>query len=84
MIEVLRFLAVRAVAGVEAVDGSRYRRSLELAGGAAVAEVSVAGGAASEERRVAGGDARLALRLDDERDRPDALARCRRLLDLDA
>jgi AraC family transcriptional regulator, regulatory protein of adaptative response / DNA-3-methyladenine glycosylase II len=84
MIEVLRFLAVRAVAGVEAVDGSRYRRSLELAGGAAVAEVSVAGGAASEERRVAGGDARIALRLDDERDRPDALARCRRLLDLDA
>jgi AraC family transcriptional regulator of adaptative response / DNA-3-methyladenine glycosylase II len=84
MIEVLRFLAPRAIPGLEAVDGSRYRRSLELAGGAAVAEVSVAGGAASEEPRVAGGDPRIELRLEDERDRVDALARCRRLLDLDA
>jgi AraC family transcriptional regulator of adaptative response / DNA-3-methyladenine glycosylase II len=73
MKEVVRFLSARAVPGLEEVDGSAYRRSLRLERGAAVAEVTAGG------ERV-----RIDLRLENERDRPDALARCRRVLDLDA
>ncbi len=73
MNELLRFLAARAVPGLEEVDGHSYRRSLALEHGAGVAEVAASGRGP-----------RIELRLDDERDRPDALARCRRLLDLDA
>jgi AraC family transcriptional regulator, regulatory protein of adaptative response / DNA-3-methyladenine glycosylase II len=73
MKEVLRFLAARAVPGLEEADGPSYRRSLALEHGAGVAKIDAAGGRP-----------RIELRLDDERDRPDALARCRRLLDLDA
>jgi AraC family transcriptional regulator, regulatory protein of adaptative response / DNA-3-methyladenine glycosylase II len=69
MKELLRFLAARAIPGLEEADGSTYRRSLQLAQGSAVVEVNA--GACE-------------LWLDDERDRPEALARCRRLLDLDA
>jgi AraC family transcriptional regulator of adaptative response / DNA-3-methyladenine glycosylase II len=96
MTEVLRFLAARAIPGVEEAGGGFYRRSLRLEGGAAVVEVRA--GAAVEARAgvaVANVDegsavaadrdgARLELRLADERDRCEALARCRRLLDLDA
>jgi AraC family transcriptional regulator, regulatory protein of adaptative response / DNA-3-methyladenine glycosylase II len=73
MTEELRFLAARAIPGLEHVKGPAYRRSLELGHGAAVAEVIADAG-----------EPRFELRLEDERDRPDALARCRRLLDLDA
>jgi AraC family transcriptional regulator, regulatory protein of adaptative response / DNA-3-methyladenine glycosylase II len=73
MKELLRFLAARAVPGLEEVRGGSYRRSMRLEHGAAVADVT--GG---RDRP------RIDLRLDDERDRPDALARCRCLLDLDA
>jgi AraC family transcriptional regulator, regulatory protein of adaptative response / DNA-3-methyladenine glycosylase II len=69
MIEVLRFLALRAVPGLEESTGATYRRSLQLEHGGAIVEL---------------GTAECELRLDDERDRPDALARCRRLLDLEA
>jgi AraC family transcriptional regulator of adaptative response / DNA-3-methyladenine glycosylase II len=69
MIEVLRFLALRAIPGLEEAGGETYRRALRLEHGAGVMEVSPGG------RR---------LRLDDERDRPEAEALCRRLLDLDA
>lgn len=73
MKELLRFLAARAVPGLEEANGGCYRRSLELEHGGAVADV------------ISDGDeVRIELRLEDERDRPDALARCRRLLDLDA
>jgi AraC family transcriptional regulator of adaptative response / DNA-3-methyladenine glycosylase II len=73
MKELLGFLAARTVPGLEEVDACSYRRSLALEHGAAVAEV------------IADGDGvRIDLRLGDARDRPDALARCRRLLDLDA
>jgi AraC family transcriptional regulator of adaptative response / DNA-3-methyladenine glycosylase II len=73
MKELLGFLAARAVPGLEEVDGQSYRRSMALEHGAAVADV------------IAGEDeVRIELRLDDERDRADTLARCRRLLDLDA
>jgi AraC family transcriptional regulator, regulatory protein of adaptative response / DNA-3-methyladenine glycosylase II len=73
MQELLRFMAARTVPGLEEVDGHSYRRSLALEHDAGVAEVTAAGRGP-----------RIELRLHDERDRPDALARCRRLLDLDA
>jgi AraC family transcriptional regulator of adaptative response / DNA-3-methyladenine glycosylase II len=69
MMELVRFLAARALPGLEEVAGPVYRRSLQLEHGAAVLEVGADG---------------CRLWLDDERDRPEALARCRRLLDLDA
>jgi AraC family transcriptional regulator, regulatory protein of adaptative response / DNA-3-methyladenine glycosylase II len=69
MIELLRFLAVRAIPGLEEATGTTYRRSLLLDHGSAVVALRPDG---------------CELRLGDERDRPDAVARCRRLLDLDA
>jgi AraC family transcriptional regulator of adaptative response / DNA-3-methyladenine glycosylase II len=68
----LEWLAVRAVPGVEEVDGSSYRRSLRLPRGDGVAEVALDGG-----------PLRAALRLDDDRDRDAAVAALERLLDLD-
>jgi len=69
MEDVLRFLGRRAIPGLEEADGSSYRRSLSLRHGSATVEVGADG---------------FSLRLRDERDRPEAEARCRRLLDLDA
>jgi AraC family transcriptional regulator, regulatory protein of adaptative response / DNA-3-methyladenine glycosylase II len=69
MMEVLRFLALRAIPGLEEAGDGRYRRSLRLEHGAGVVELSADG---------------CRLRLEDERDRAEARARCRRLLDLDA
>jgi AraC family transcriptional regulator, regulatory protein of adaptative response / DNA-3-methyladenine glycosylase II len=67
------FLAARAVAGLEEIDGSVYRRSLSLRHGAAVAAMDASGR-----------DPRVGLQVENEHDRADAVARCRRLLDLDA
>jgi AraC family transcriptional regulator, regulatory protein of adaptative response / DNA-3-methyladenine glycosylase II len=69
----LRFLEVRAVPGVEDLSGGTYRRALTLAHGIGIVELS------PEPRSV-----RCVLRLDDLRDLAMAVARCRRLLDLDA
>ena len=69
----LRFLEVRAVPGLEEVSGGTYQRALTLAHGTAVVELT------PEARAV-----RCVLRLDDLRDLGTAVARCRRLLDLDA
>lgn len=69
----IAFLAARAVPGVEEVNGTTYRRSLSLEhGGGTVALTPV-------ERFV-----HCELRLDDLRDLAAAVARSRRLLDLDA
>lgn len=69
----LAFLGARAVPGVEEVVGGVYRRSLSLPHGPAIAELAD------------GGDAvRCTLALADPRDLAPAVARCRRLLDLDA
>ena len=65
MIELLRFLAARAVPGLEEATETTYRRSLPLEHGNAVVALGTDG---------------FELRVDDARDRPDALARCRRLL----
>jgi AraC family transcriptional regulator of adaptative response / DNA-3-methyladenine glycosylase II len=69
----LGWLAARAVPGVEEIDGDAYRRSLRLPNGAGVAEV-----------RFEDAHARCRLWLDDARDREPAVARVRRLVDLDA
>jgi AraC family transcriptional regulator of adaptative response / DNA-3-methyladenine glycosylase II len=69
----LRFLAARAVPGIEEVVDGVYRRSLRLPHGAAVVELADDGEAV-----------RCALALADPRDLGAAVARCRRLLDLDA
>jgi AraC family transcriptional regulator of adaptative response / DNA-3-methyladenine glycosylase II len=70
---VLRFLAARAVDGVEEVVGGTYRRTLALAhGGAIVSCTPCARGVDT------------ALDLDDDRDEAEALARVRALFGLDA
>jgi AraC family transcriptional regulator of adaptative response / DNA-3-methyladenine glycosylase II len=67
------FLAERAVPGVEEVAGGIYRRTLRLHRGHAVAALTPDGAAL-----------RCELHLDDLRDLTAAIARCRRLFDLDA
>ncbi|PZF86482.1 DNA-3-methyladenine glycosylase 2 family protein [Jiangella anatolica] len=70
---VLDFLALRAVPGIEEVDGDTYRRSLTLPHGTGVAELTPRDGWVQ-----------ATLRLADPRDLTAAVARCRRVLDLDA
>ena len=67
------YLGIRAVPGVEQVDGGTYRRSLRLAGGAAVIEL-----------RPGPSCVRARLLLADDRDRPPAEDAARRLFDLNA
>jgi AraC family transcriptional regulator, regulatory protein of adaptative response / DNA-3-methyladenine glycosylase II len=67
------FLERRAVPAVEEFAGGAYRRSLRLAGGPAVIELRPGPGCIRATFRLAGAD-----------DLADAIARCRRLLDLDA
>ena len=69
----LRFLADRAVAGVEEASEQQYRRTLQLPHGSATVEISDGGGHVS-----------CRLRLQDVRDLATAVHRTRRLLDLDA
>jgi AraC family transcriptional regulator, regulatory protein of adaptative response / DNA-3-methyladenine glycosylase II len=69
----LGFLARRALPGVEEVDDRSYRRGLRLPHGSATVELTPA------DRWVA-----ATLRLTDVRDLAPAVARCRRLFDLDA
>jgi AraC family transcriptional regulator of adaptative response / DNA-3-methyladenine glycosylase II len=67
------FLAARAVAGVEEWDGTTYRRTLRLDHGTGTVAL-----------RPADGHVACTLRLADLRDLGTAVARCRRLCDLDA
>ena len=67
------FLAARAVPGVEAFDGTTYRRSLRLAHGGGVVALTPVPGAIT-----------CTMWLDDVADVQAAVQRCRRLLDLDA
>lgn len=69
----LSFLAARAVPGVEDVAGGTYRRTLRLSHGNGAAALT------PSNRHV-----RCDLRLTDVRDVGSAVARLRRLLDLDA
>ena len=72
-IRLLRFLARRAVPGVEELSGGTYRAALRLAFGTGIVELTPELDAA-----------RCRLHLDDFRDLGAAVARCRHLLDLDA
>jgi AraC family transcriptional regulator of adaptative response / DNA-3-methyladenine glycosylase II len=74
----LEFLGKRAVPGVEAYDGSTYRRVLRLPRGLGVATVSCA------VPDIPRPYVPVQLRLDDVRDYSTAIARLRTLLDLDA
>ncbi|HTZ42787.1 MAG TPA: AlkA N-terminal domain-containing protein [Jatrophihabitans sp.] len=69
----LEFLAARAIRGVESWDGTTYRRTLRLPHGAGAATLTAGDGCV-----------RTGLRLADPRDLGAAVARLRRLLDLDA
>ena len=69
----LDFLAARAIVGVESIDGSTFRRSIGLPGGPGIVELDVC------PDHVA---ARFVLT--DLADLAAAIARCRRLLDLDS
>jgi len=70
---VLRWLAARAVPGIEEIRDGTYRRTLRLPGGPGVVEI------------VPGDDhVRTTLWLEREADADAAVAACRRLLDLDA
>ena len=71
--QIIEFLALRAVAGVEEVVDGSYRRSLDLPHGAGVMTVTPG------PDHVIG-----AYRLEDLRDLTAAVARTRRLFDLDA
>jgi len=70
---VLRWLAARAVPGIEEIRDGAYRRTLRLPGGPGVAEVVL------RDDHV-----EATLRLQREADLDAAVAACRRLLDLDA
>ncbi|HEU4350046.1 MAG TPA: AlkA N-terminal domain-containing protein, partial [Actinoplanes sp.] len=69
----LEFLAARALPGIEEVDGHTYRRMVNLPHGTATVALTPA------DRWVS-----ATLRLTDVRDLAPAVARCRRLFDLDA
>jgi AraC family transcriptional regulator of adaptative response / DNA-3-methyladenine glycosylase II len=66
-------LAATAVPGCEEVRGTSLRRTLRLANGSGIVSLTPADGHIACD-----------LALDDIRDLPSAIARCRRLLDLDA
>ncbi len=72
--EVLLFLGAHATPGLEEWDGTTFSRVLDLPHGPAVVRLSPATGAAVTAR----------LQLTEVRDLGTAVARCRRLLDLDA
>ena len=67
------FLGLRAIPGVEAFDGTTYRRSLRLPHGNGTVELTPADGYV-----------RAVFSLGDVRDLTTAVARCRHLLNLDA
>jgi len=69
----LEFLAARAIPGVEEADGTSYTRALRLPHGRADVTLAPREGYFAAQ-----------LRLADLRDLAPAVARCRRLLDLDA
>jgi AraC family transcriptional regulator of adaptative response / DNA-3-methyladenine glycosylase II len=73
----LAYFAARAIEGVEAVEGSTYRRTLRLPHGAATVALDLTPAPRN-------GHVVATLRLADPRDLGPAVARLRRLLDLDA
>ncbi len=79
-----RFLALRAVPGVEEWRDGAYRRVLRLAHGLGVVSLSAAASPEDGTGEAGTGHVLCTLHLDDLRDLTSAVERCRRLLDLDA
>ncbi|CAN5652449.1 AlkA N-terminal domain-containing protein [soil metagenome] len=80
----LGFLRSEGVPGVEHIEGTIYRRSLDLPHGPAVVQLDLGDRAPSAKKRSDTDFVPCELRLTDLRDLASAVARCRRLLDLDA
>jgi AraC family transcriptional regulator, regulatory protein of adaptative response / DNA-3-methyladenine glycosylase II len=82
----LRFLAVRAIPGVEEVTAQTYRRTIALPNGPGILSLRPAPPLVSGRggRGAAAAYVECDLELDDLRDVTAAVQRCRRLLDLDA
>ena len=74
----LGFLAARAIDGVEAVEGTTYRRTMVLPNGTGIVSLGPLGGGSGADF------VECELQLEDLRDLTAAVQRCRRLLDLDA
>jgi len=85
-LSVLEFLGLRALPGVESLDGASYRRSLRLPHGHAVVTLAAPEGVGEEHGTGGGGPSYVEgeLVLSDLRDLTTAVSRCRQLLDLDA
>jgi len=82
---VLVFLGTRALPGVEALDGSSYRRSLRLPHGHGIVALRAPdGGGDGADERSGPSYVEGELVLSDLRDLTTAVSRCRQLLDLDA
>jgi AraC family transcriptional regulator of adaptative response / DNA-3-methyladenine glycosylase II len=87
LVELLTFLGLRAVPGVESWDGRTYSRVLSLPHGEGFVSISSAGSADKNKasaRASASGYVSCRLELQDTRDFTTAVARVRSLLDLDA
>ncbi|HSS89735.1 MAG TPA: AlkA N-terminal domain-containing protein [Streptosporangiaceae bacterium] len=86
----LRFLAARAIAGVEEVAQGRYARTIRVTGGSGVVELMpppACGGAegrAAPTARAGGAQVLLRVRLTSLRGIGQVVSRCRQLFDLDA
>jgi AraC family transcriptional regulator, regulatory protein of adaptative response / DNA-3-methyladenine glycosylase II len=87
----LRFLAARAIPGVEEVSDGRYARTVRVPGGSGIIELvpppstrSGENGRARRQSRAGGAQVLLRVRLTGLRGVGQVVSRCRRLFDLDA
>jgi AraC family transcriptional regulator, regulatory protein of adaptative response / DNA-3-methyladenine glycosylase II len=87
----LRFLAARAIAGVEEVAQGRYARTIRVPGGSGIVELmpppTARGGGndrAAPAGRASGAEVLLGVRLTSVRGIGQVVSRCRQLFDLDA
>jgi AraC family transcriptional regulator, regulatory protein of adaptative response / DNA-3-methyladenine glycosylase II len=87
----LRFLAARAIPGVEEVTQGRYARTVRVPGGSGVVELvpppaaqGDGNGRAAPADRASGAQVLLRVRLTSLRGIGQVVSRCRRLFDLDA
>ena len=84
----LRFLAARAIAGVEEVTQSRYARTIRVPGGSGIVELVPPPARGGEKGRAAppgrGAQVLLRVRLTSLRGIGQVVSRCRQLFDLDA
>ena len=78
----LRFLAARAIPGVEAVHGGRYARTIRAPGGPGIIELSLP--SAGQPARAGQAQVLLRARLTSLRGVGQVVSRCRQLFDLDA